>query len=80
MGRTPLGGCIGFFFEIFFSNFRSHLKDSKWVRKCIIMNCASRNGSAQQIPLWQLPFANEVKPRYCVRVYSGLYLLQLIIV
>ena len=51
-----------FFFEIFFSNFRSPIKDFKWGRKCIFMNCASLNGSPQQIPLRQLPFSNEAKP------------------
>ena len=62
MGSTPLGFYYEIFFEIFFSNFHSHIKDSKWGRKCIFMNCASRNGSPQQIPLRQLPFANEAKP------------------
>ena len=58
-----------FFFEIFFSNFHSHIKDSKWGRKCIFMNCASCNGSPQQIPLRQLPFANEAKPHYLCRAF-----------
>ena len=31
------------------------------------MNCASCNRSPQQIPLWQLPFANETKPHYQCR-------------
>ena len=72
MRSTPLGGLIGFFFEIFFSNFRSHIKDSKWGRKCIFMNCASRNGSPQQIPLRQLPFANEAENPIPIAEDSGL--------
>ena len=61
-GSTPLEDCIGPFLENLFSNFRLYIKDSKWGRKCIIMNYASCNGSPQQIPLRQLPFANEAKP------------------
>ena len=63
------GSCIGIFFEIFFSNFRSHIKDSKWGRKCIFMIFASCIGSPQQIPLRQLPFANEAKPHYHCRAF-----------
>ena len=33
------------------------------------MNCTSRNGSPQQIPLRQLPFANESKPHSCCRAF-----------
>ena len=51
MGSTPLGGCIGYFLKFLFSNFRSHIKDSKWGRKCISINCTSCNRSPQQIPL-----------------------------
>ena len=62
MESIPLGGCVGFFLKNLFQNFRFHIEDSKWGRKDIIMTCASHNGSPQQIPLRQLPFANEVKP------------------
>ena len=64
MESTPLGGGIGLFCKKFLSNFCFHMKDSKWGWKCIFMNCASRNGSPQQIQLRQLPFPNETKPRY----------------
>ena len=64
MGSTPLGGFIGFSLK-----FSIHIKDSKWGRKCIFMNCASRNGSPQQIPLQRLPFPNDTKPCYCCRVF-----------
>ena len=47
------------FFEIFFSNFCSHIKDSKWGRKCIFINCSSCNGSLQKIPF---QFANGKLP------------------
>ena len=53
--------------KFFFSNFRSHIKGSKWGRKYNFMNCKGRNGSPQWIPLWQLPFGNEAKPRYRCR-------------
>ena len=33
------------------------------------MNYASCNGSPQQIPLRQLPFANEAKPHYHCRAF-----------
>ena len=69
MGSTPLGGCIGFFLKNLFSNICFHIKDSKWGRKCIFMNCTSRNGSPQQIPLWQFPFAYEAKPHYRCRAF-----------
>ena len=45
MGSSPLGGCIGSFLKILFSNFRFYIKDSKWCRKCIFINCTSCNGS-----------------------------------
>ena len=41
---------------------KNYIKDSKWGRKCIYMNCANCNGSPQQNPLWQFPFTNETKP------------------
>ena len=72
MGSTPLGGCKGYFFNFSFSNFRFHIKDSKWGRKRIFMNCASCNGSPQQIPLQQLPFANEAKPHYRCKAFWAL--------
>ena len=36
------------------------------------MNHVSCNGSPQQIPLQQLPFANEAKPHYHFAEHSGL--------
>ena len=68
-GEHPIRGLSRFFLQIFFSYFRSHIKDSKWGKKCINMNCASRNGSPQQIPLGQLPFANEAKPHFRCRAF-----------
>ena len=65
------GSCIGIFFEIFFSNFCSHIKDSKWGRKFIFMNFARHRGSLQQIPLRQLPFANEVKSQFPLQRILG---------
>ena len=74
---TPLGGCVSLFLKTLFSNFRSHIKDSKWGRKCIFMNCASRNGSPQQIPLRQLPFANEAKPHsHCRGLWAYSFFLR----
>ena len=50
------------------------MKDSKWGRKCIFMNCASRNGNPQQIPLRQLPFANEAKPHsHCRGLWAWIW-------
>ena len=63
MGRTI------FFLTSLISNLRLCIKDSKWGIECIFMNCASCNGSPQQIPLRQFPFANEAKPRYCCRAF-----------
>ena len=48
MGSTPLGGCKGYFLKFLFSNFRSHIKGSKWGRKCIFMNYTCCNGSPQK--------------------------------
>ena len=42
-----------------FSNFRSHIKDSKWGRKCNFINCISSNRSPQEIPF---QFANGKVP------------------
>ena len=53
MGSTPFEGFIGFFLKNLFSNIRSHIKDSKWGRKCAITNCVSHKGSLQQIALRQ---------------------------
>ena len=70
MGSTPLEGCIGFFFlKNLFWNFCLHIKDSKWGRKCIFMNFESCNGSPKQIPLWQLPLANEAKTCHRCRAF-----------
>ena len=35
MESTPLGSCIGLFLKHFFSNFRSHIRGSKFGRECI---------------------------------------------
>ena len=59
MGSNPLGGCIGYFLKFLFSNFRSHIKDSKWGRKYILMNYTCCNGSPQKIPF---QFANGKLP------------------
>ena len=48
MGSTPLGGCIGYFLKFLFSNFRSHIKDSKWGRKYIFTNYTCCKGSPQK--------------------------------
>ena len=66
MESTPLGGCIGLFLKNFFSNFRSHIKDSKWGRKCILINCTRCNGSPQQIPF---KFANGKLPHSRCRAF-----------
>ena len=70
-GKFTRVGLIDFFW-IFFSHFRFHIKDSKWERKCVFMNCASSNGSLQQILLRQLPFANEAKPHSHCREFCAL--------
>ena len=54
--------------------FHLHLKDCKWDRKCIFMNFACCNGSPQQIPLRQLPFANEAKPHSHCRGFWAMFL------
>ena len=70
MGSTPLGCCIGLFFKNFFSNFRSYIKDSKWGRKCIFINCTSCNGSPQQIPF---QFANGKLPHSHCRAFWAIF-------
>ena len=54
------------FLKNFFSNFRSHIKDSKWGRKCIFINCTSCNESPQQIPF---QFANGKLPHSHCRAF-----------
>ena len=66
MGSTPLGGCIGYFLKFLFSNFRSHIKDSKWGRKYIFMNYTCCNGSPQKIAF---QFANGKLPRSRCRAF-----------
>ena len=66
---APLGVCIWLFLKKFFSNFRSHIKDSKWGRKCIFINCTSCNGSPQQIPF---QFANGKLPHSRCRAFWAL--------
>ena len=41
----PIRGLYRICFEIFFSNFGSHMKDSKWGRKCIFMNRTSKSST-----------------------------------
>ena len=74
MGSTPLGGCIGYFLKFLFSNFRSHIKDSKWGRKCIYINYTSCNGSPQQIPF---QFANGKLPQSRCRGFWAMLKLTL---
>ena len=57
MGSTPLGGSTGFFLKKMFSNFSSHIKDSKWGRKYIFMNYTCFNGSPQKSH-FSLPMGN----------------------
>ena len=68
-GEHPIRGLYRIFIWFFFSNIHYHIKESKWGRKCISMNCANRNGSPQQIPLPQLPFANGKKHHYRCRAF-----------
>ena len=56
MRSTPLGGW----------NFRFHIKDSKWGRKCSFINCTSCNGSPQQIPF---QFTNGKVPHSRCRAF-----------
>ena len=59
------------FLENFLSYFRSHIRDSKWGRKCIFINCTSCNGSPQQIPL---QFANGKLPHSRCRAFWAKWL------
>ena len=65
----PHQGVVQDSFEISFFKFLFSHKYSKWGRKCILMSCASLNRSPQQIPLLQLPFANEAKSHYRCREF-----------
>ena len=69
MESTPLRVGRGIFLKMFFENFRSHIKDSKWGRKCIFINCTSCNGSPQQIPF---QFANGKLPHSRCRAFWAL--------
>ena len=62
MGSTQLRGRIEYFLTFLFSNFRSHIKDSKWGRKYIFMNHTCCNLSPQKIPF---QFANGKLPHSC---------------
>ena len=64
-----LGVCIWLFLKNFFSNFLSHIKNSKWGRKCISINFTSCNGSPQQIPV---RFTNGKLPHSCCRAFWAL--------
>ena len=57
------------FFQRFVSKFRFHIKDSKWGRKCIFINCKSCNGSPQQI---SFQFANGKLPHSRCRVFGAM--------
>ena len=61
--------CIASFRENLLSNFRYHIKDSIWGRKCVLMSYASCNRSPQHILLPQLPFANDAKPHSHCRTF-----------
>ena len=76
IGSTPLDGCIGLFLKNFFSNFRSYIKDYKWGRKCIFINCTGCNRSPNQFPF---QFANGKLPcaEYSQNICSvGLWLIS----
>ena len=73
MGTTQLGGYIGIFLKNIVSNFRSHIKDSKWGRKYIFMNYTCCNGSPQKIPF---QFANGKLPHSCCRGFWAKYALS----
>ena len=68
-GEHPIRGLYRIFLKNLFSNFCLHIKDSKWGKKSIFMNCASRNGSPKQILIQQLPFANEAKSQYHCKAF-----------
>ena len=59
-------GLHGVWFFYLFSNFRFHIKESKWGRKSIFINCTSCNGRPQQIPFL---FANGKLPHSCCRAF-----------
>ena len=70
MGSTLLGSCIRFFLKNLVSNFRLHIRYSKWGRKWVFINCTSCNGSLQQIPF---QFANGKLPySSCRAFWAGL--------
>ena len=60
-----------FLLQKFISDSRLHIKDFKWGRKYMLMNCASCNGSPMKIPLLQLSFENEAKPHYCCKAFGA---------
>ena len=66
MESTPLEGCIEYFLKFLFSNFRSHMKDSKWSRKYIFMNYTCCKGCPQIIPF---QFANGKFPHSRCRAF-----------
>ena len=66
MVSTPLGGCTGLFLKKTFSNFCSHIIDSKWGRKWISINCTSCNRSLQEI---SFQFANGELPHSRCRAF-----------
>ena len=53
-----------------FSNFRSHIRDSKWGRKCNFINCTSSNREPQEIPF---QFANGKLPHSRCRAFWAIY-------
>ena len=70
MGSTPLKGCVGYFLKFLFSNFHSHIKDSKWGKKYIFMNYTCCNRSPQQIPV---QFANGILPHSRCRAFQAMF-------
>ena len=64
----PIRGLYRTFLKNLFSNFLSHIKDSKWGSKCIFINCTSCNGSPQQIPF---QFANGKLPHSRCRAFQA---------
>ena len=65
--EAPIRGLYKIFLKNLISNFCFHIKYSERGKKCIFMNCASLNESPQQIPLRQVPFANDAKPHFSCR-------------
>ena len=70
-GEHPIRGLYRiFFFEIFFSNFRSHMKDSKWGRKCIfsivqtVKKVLNKSNFSLQMGNCHIPVAEDYGQRF----------------